>query len=146
GVDEPPDEDWDVAQDQGGPDSAPWRMPAGTRVGHVHLHVGDLAEAAAFYHAGLGLDEVVWSYPGALFLSAGGYHHHLGVNTWAAGAPRSAEGDARLLEWELVLPRAEDIAAAAESLASAGFPTAGEGADRIVEDPWGTRVRLRVAE
>ena len=46
----------------------------------------DLERAAAFYHAGLGLDQTVWSYPGALFLSAGGYHHHLGINTWATGA------------------------------------------------------------
>ena len=66
---------------------APWAgMPPGTVIGHVHLHVGDIDAAAAFYHAALGFDKVVWSYPGALFLSAGGYHHHLGTNTWAAGA------------------------------------------------------------
>ena len=58
----------------------PWSgMPAGTVMGHVHLHVADLTAAEAFYHAGLGFDKVVWSYPGALFLSAGGYHHHLGT-------------------------------------------------------------------
>ena len=68
----------------------PWTgMPAGTVMGHVHLHVGDIERAAAFYHAALGLDKVVWSYPGALFLSAGGYHHHVGLNTWAGpGATR----------------------------------------------------------
>ena len=67
--------------------SARWSgIPAGTVIGHVHLFVGDLEAAAAFYHVGLGFDKVVWSDPGALFLSAGGYHHHLGTNTWATGA------------------------------------------------------------
>ena len=79
---------------------APWTgLPEGTVMGHVHLHVGDIDEAAAFYHVGLGLDKVVWQYPGALFLSAGGYHHHLGVNTWAGrGAPSAGDTDARLVE------------------------------------------------
>jgi len=71
----------------------PWTgMPRGTTIGHVHLHVGDLETAAAFYHAGLGLDKMVWSYPGALFLSAGGYHHHLGTHTWATGAAPAGAG------------------------------------------------------
>ena len=58
-------------------------MPAGTVIGHVHLHVGDLSQAAAFYSEALGFDRVTWSYPGALFLGAGGYHHHVGTNVWA---------------------------------------------------------------
>ena len=86
----------------------------------MHLHVGDLGAAEAFYHRALGLDKVVWSYPGALFLSAGGYHHHLGTNTWAAGAPTAGEDEARLMEWELVLPNAADVDAAARSLEKAG--------------------------
>src|SRR5689334_21296917 len=70
----------------------PWTgMPNGTTIGHIHLHVGDLDAAAKFYHDALGFDKVVWSYPGALFLSAGGYHHHLGTNTWAAGAGPAGE-------------------------------------------------------
>jgi catechol 2,3-dioxygenase len=117
-------------------------LPAGTTIGHIHLFVRDLEAAAAFYHDALGLDKVVWSYPGALFLAAGGYHHHLGINTWAAGAPLAAEDDARLLEWTLRLPDAHDVARAAASLESAGFvvPTAGDS--RVAADPWGTRVRL----
>lgn len=60
----------------------PWDgMPAGTRVGHVHLHVGDLARAGAFYGDALGFDRTTARYPGALFLGAGGYHHHVGTNT-----------------------------------------------------------------
>lgn len=123
---------------------APWTgMPAGTVIGHVHLHVGDIGRAAAFYHDGLGLDKVVWSYPGALFLSAGGYHHHLGVNTWAASAAPATDGDARLLEWQVVVPAAADARAALDSLAAAGNVVTGEGDGGTVRDPWGTTLRLR---
>lgn len=129
-----------------GETAAPWDgMPRRTTMGHVHLHVGDLDRASAFYHEALGLDETVWSYPGALFLSAGGYHHHLGLNTWARGAAPAGAGDARLLEWELVVPSRDDVAGAAESLAAAGHTVdrvAGEAA--VVRDPWGTTLRIRV--
>jgi len=90
----------------------PWSgMPRHTTIGHVHFHVGTIAEAERFYHVALGLDKVVWSYPGALFFSAGGYHHHVGTNTWADGASMSTPDAARLLEWELVLPGAADVSA-----------------------------------
>jgi catechol 2,3-dioxygenase len=118
-------------------------MPPGTVIGHVHLHVGDLERAAAFYHAALGLDKTVWNYPGALFLSAGGYHHHLGTNTWAAGAAPAAADDARLLEWEVVVPGIASAADAARSLTSASGEVRREGADWLAADPWGTVVRIR---
>jgi catechol 2,3-dioxygenase len=118
-------------------------LPAGTVIGHVHLYVTDLEVAAQFYHRGLGLDKVVWSYPGALFMSAGGYHHHLGTNTWAAGAPRSGPEDARLLEWEVVVPTAREAAEAARSLTMADAPVRQEGDEWLAVDPWGTTVRLR---
>jgi len=74
-------------------------MPAGAEVGHVHLHVGAIDAAAAVYSEALRFDRTVWQYPGAPFLSAGGYHHHLGTNTWAGdGAIPPGEGDARLVE------------------------------------------------
>ena len=115
-------------------------MPAGTTVGHVHLHVADIERATAFYHAALGLDKIVWSYPGALFLSAGGYHHHLGVNTWAgAHAPRPGDNDARLLEWRMHL-RAPGEAAA--SLRDAGYPVTATDDGFLTTDPWGTSLRL----
>jgi len=118
-------------------------MPHGTVMGHVHLHVGDLDQASRFYHDALGLDRVVWNYPGALFLSAGGYHHHLGVNTWAGPhAPRSGENEARLLEWRMHFPTADDARAAADRLTAAGHDASVAGADWIVADPWGTRLRL----
>ena len=130
---------------RGGGDSAWSGMPAGTTMGHVHLHVGDLDRASAFYHRGLGLDRMVWSYPGALFLSAGGYHHHLGTNTWARGAAPAGEDEARLLEWELVLPDAAAVAGAVQSLHANGVDAQPDADDRTVADPWGTRVRLRAA-
>jgi catechol 2,3-dioxygenase len=110
-------------------------MPTGTIMGHVHLHVGDLEAAARFYHEKLGLDRMVWSYPGALFLAAGGYHHHLGVNTWAAGAAPPGDDEARLLDWELVVPSEGD---ARRALAAVG---AGEPGRAV--DPWGTAMRVR---
>ncbi|HEU4587140.1 MAG TPA: VOC family protein [Gemmatimonadales bacterium] len=124
---------------------APWTgMPPGTVMGHVHLHVGDLDRAAAFYHAALGLDAVVWSYPGALFLSAGGYHHHLGLNTWAGpNAAPATPSDAQLLEWTLLLPEPGAARRAAERLGQAGFDAEPSGAASwTVSDPWGTRLRL----
>ena len=119
-------------------------MPAGTVMGHVHLFVGDLQQADAFYHAALGFDRTVWSYPGALFMSAGGYHHHLGTNTWAAGAPPAAEGDARLLEWQIVLPSPTDVTAALEGVEQAGFAVERQGDSGLLRDPWGTGLRVRV--
>jgi catechol 2,3-dioxygenase len=118
-------------------------MPAGTMMGHVHLHVGQLEEAANFYHAALGLDKMVWSYPSALFLAAGGYHHHLGLNTWAgANAARPTDDDARLVEWRIILPSGDDVRAVAESLRSSGYEVSDEGPDFIATDPWNTPVRL----
>jgi catechol 2,3-dioxygenase len=121
-------------------------MPAGTRIGHVHLHVGDLERAEAFYHRALGLDKVVWSYPGALFLSAGGYHHHLGLNTWAAGAAPAGDGDARLLDWEIRVPSGDDAEAALGSLETAGYPVEWSGQAGVAADPWGTRLRIEAGD
>jgi len=121
----------------------PWeRLPDGTTIGHMHLHVGDLPTAEAFYHRALGLDKMVWSYPGALFLAAGGYHHHLGTNTWAAGAPPAGEDHARLLRWELVLPSGDDVKAAARSFEQAGVDVTRALRETRVRDPWGTELAL----
>jgi catechol 2,3-dioxygenase len=118
-------------------------MPAGTRMGHLHLHVGGLEAAERFYGEALGLRATVRGYPGALFLSAGGYHHHLGVNTWAGGdaVPPSPE-DARLLEWSLVLPGPADASAAARRVGEAGHPTVAADGEWLLTDPWGTSLRL----
>ena len=120
----------------------PWTgMPDGTVMGHVHLTVGDLPAAEEFYHRALGLDKVVWTYPGALFMSAGGYHHHLGTNTWSSGPP-ATDTDARLLQWTVVLPSAADVAAAGESLAHAGYAVTQSDDGVSAADPWGTVMRV----
>jgi catechol 2,3-dioxygenase len=117
-------------------------MPAGTVLGHVHLYVDDIAKAEAFYHEALGFDKVVWSYPGALFMSAGGYHHHLGTNTWARGAPPATDADARLLEWEIIVPTKKDADEAALHVKAVGYPVKEESGEWILTDPWGTSLRL----
>ena len=100
----------------GGEDGGP-EMPAGTTLGHVHLQVADLAAAEAFWVDALGLDVTVRGYPGALFTSAGGYHHHVGLNTWAGvGAPSPPPGARGLVRFEIVLPDATAVDAAAERL------------------------------
>ncbi len=133
----------DIGSVVGAADGVAWDgAPAGTTLGHVHLHVGSLEDAEAFYHRALGLDKTVWDYPGALFLSAGGYHHHLGTNTWAPGPSPSAE-QARLLEWALIVPSADDQAAVARSLEAAGYASAHAEGALAVRDPWGTTVSIR---
>lgn len=136
----------DVRSVMAAANGAPWAgAPAGTRIGHVHLHVGDVSRAEAFYHEALGLDKIVWSYPGALFMSAGGYHHHLGTNTWARGAEPARPDEARLLEWTIEVPTAADVQAVAGSLATHEVAIESDGDALVAHDPWGTTVRVRVA-
>lgn len=125
--------------------NAPWAgMPAGTVMGHVHLHVGDLSRAAAFFSEALGFDRTVWEYPGALFLSANGYHHHVGTNTWAgSGATPPPAEEAQLLEWTVALPNRAALDAAAHHLALAGYPVQWEGEALVTRDPWETQIRLQ---
>lgn len=129
----------------------PWLgMPAGTIMGHVHLSVGSLGRAADYYSEGLGFDRMVWSYPGALFLAAGGYHHHLGTNVWAGRDARPAGDDeAQLLEWTLRLPASDDLEEAADSLTRAGHSVRRIGSannqSAVAHDPWGSTVRLTAA-
>jgi catechol 2,3-dioxygenase len=125
-------------------DENSWKgAPAGTSVGHVHMYVGDLEAAAKFYHAALGLDITTRRYPGALFTSAGGYHHHMGLNVWAASSPPASQRDARLLFWELVLPNEAEVERVKASLAKAGYlaVTTATGTPAF-SDPWGITVAL----
>ncbi|AHJ95424.1 hypothetical protein Hsw_PA0091 (plasmid) [Hymenobacter swuensis DY53] len=125
---------------------APWQgLPAGTTIGHLHFYTGSLPDAAAFYHSALGFDIETWSLSGALFVGAGGYHHHLGLNVWAAGSPVATEADARLLRWELWLPDAGSRDAAAARLQAAGYAVDPTPDGPIATDPWGIRVLLRAA-
>jgi catechol 2,3-dioxygenase len=101
-------------------DPSPWSgVDAGTDIGHVHLHVSDLNRAKAFYHALIGLDIAfdMRNY-GALFLSAGGYHHHLGLNTWGGKTPPPANV-VGLQTWQLVIPDADALAGVIQRLKDA---------------------------
>jgi catechol 2,3-dioxygenase len=112
-------------------------LPAGTKMGHVHLQVGDTAKAREFYCGLVGFD-VVAAMPTALFVSAGGYHHHLGMNTWhSQGAGPAPDDTARLRFWTIVFG---DEAARGEVARRLGL---GEGVE-VVNDPWGNEVRLQV--
>lgn len=99
-----------------------------------------------FYHFGLGLDITTWRYPGALFTSAGGYHHHVGLNVWVANLPVAAKEDLRLLFWELLLPDSGDVQRAAESLVQAGYPPVQHGDGLHFKDPCGITVALRLVD
>lgn len=124
-------------------------MAAGTIMGHVHLQVADLAVAEAFYADALGFDVMVRSYPGALFVAAGGYHHHIGLNTWASAAGPPRDPAARgLRDVAIVLPDAAARDAAAARVADAGHSVASTGddsGDALVTDPFGIALRLHAA-
>jgi catechol 2,3-dioxygenase len=118
-------------------------MPGGTTMGHVHLQVADIPAAEGFYNRALGLDVMVRSYPGALFLSAGGYHHHLGLNTWQSqGAPPPPQGALGLDRYELVLPSTAERDSAADRLAKAGADPERVDEGVVAIDPSGNRVLL----
>ncbi|HZA90573.1 MAG TPA: VOC family protein [Solirubrobacterales bacterium] len=118
--------------------------PAGTRIGHVHLNVADLAAAEAFYGGLMGFDVTVRDYPGAVFLSAGGYHHHIGANTWAGeGSPPARPGSRGLRRFEIVVPSAAALAEVERRLRDAGLDPQAEGEGIRVADPSGNGILLR---
>lgn len=122
----------------------PGPAPVGTDMGHVHLKVRDLAEAEAFWVRLLGFD-LMTTYPGALFLAAGGYHHHVGLNVWSSrGAPARAAGQTGL-DQVTVLLSFETIEALAERLTGAGYAFARQGERLSVRDPSGNGVQFRAA-
>jgi catechol 2,3-dioxygenase len=117
--------------------------PAGTRIGHVHLQVSDIAEAEAFYHGVLGFDVMVRGYPGALFVSAGGYHHHIGLNTWhSAGASPDPPGSVGLRSFTIELPSERELAALMARIEAAGIPADRQRSGVFVRDPFANGVLL----
>ena len=115
-------------------------LPAGTTMGHMHFYVGDLSRAETFYVHGLGFAPTLRSFPGALFVSAGGYHHHVGLNTWASHMPVVTDEDAKLVSWELVVPDAAALSALTRRLESAGVPVARDDGRLTASDPWGITI------
>jgi catechol 2,3-dioxygenase len=129
--------------------SSPQRhAPAATRIGHTHLQVSELRDTEAFYAGVLGFDVVVRSYPGALFVSAGGYHHHLGLNTWhSRGSAAQPPGSVGLRSFEIVLPDQAALDAVLQRVSNAGLASAQvQGrSSHHVRDPSGNAVELRTA-
>jgi catechol 2,3-dioxygenase len=116
----------------------------GVAVGHVHLSVGDVAAARDFYVEKLGF-ETTASLGSALFVSAGGYHHHMAMNVWnslGAGRRQPALG---LGQVEIVLPDADDVGATDERLRHHGLQTANDGFGLTVSDPWDNTIRVTPA-
>lgn len=113
-------------------------LPADSSIGHVHLRVGDLDQAEAFYAGTLGL-AVMTRYPGALFFGADGYHHHLGANIWhSRGAGPRREGTTGLAEIALTVD-APELRTLADRL---GLGPKAAGDAITLHDPWGTRLSL----
>ena len=128
------------------PDGNGGGMPAGTRIGHVHLQVADIGPAEEFYEHGLGFDVVVRSYPGALFVSAGGYHHHIGMNTWNSAGGSAPPPGTRGLEWfQVLLPDGDAVARESERLEAEGARLDEADGGLLATDPSGNRVLLSAA-
>jgi catechol 2,3-dioxygenase len=121
------------------------QAPAGTIVGHVHLQVADIPAAESFYHGVLGFDVTTRGYPGALFVSAGGYHHHIGLNTWhSAGSGPAAPGSVGLRSYEIVLPDGDELNRVLARVRDAGLTPVSETAHSAsVRDPSGNLIILR---
>ncbi|PAE08521.1 hypothetical protein CHI12_05895 [Terribacillus saccharophilus] len=118
-------------------------LPDGTVMGHIHLYMRHLGEAAAFYNNVLGFQAVVSSYPGALFVSTGSYHHHIGLNTWHGANAPSVNPDEAGMEWfTIVFPDEENLQAAIKRAESVGLPIKLEMNSYTLIDPVGSKVRL----
>ena len=132
--------------EEGKRDALPWEvLPEGTRIGHIHLRVGDIPQAEHFYHTILGFD-ITAHMPGALFLSAGGYHHHIGLNTWQSrGAGPGPETTAGLQTFVIALPNQDALMEVQARLVAYGIPIHEQGDNFIVvADPWRNQIRLMV--
>lgn len=119
-------------------------MSADTRIGHIHLRVGDIPQARAFYIDVLGFD-LIAEMPSALFVSAGKYHHHIGMNIWqSAGAPPPPADSVGLREFVITLPDAASVNALAERLSAHHVAFSSAEDAMMFDDPWNNRIRVEV--
>lgn len=126
----------------------PWEgLPDGTRIGHVHLRVRNIPEAEAFYTGILGFQLMQRYGTAASFVSAGGYHHHIGMNTWqSAGAPPPPPNATGLRWFELLLPDTTALEAVRARLSAAGITVDAQDEGVLVRDPSGNGILFRVGE
>ncbi|MDO9374846.1 MAG: VOC family protein [Ferruginibacter sp.] len=126
----------------------PYTVPAQTRIGHVHLKVSDLEQSLQFYHHLLGFEITTRYGSQAVFISAGGYHHHIGLNTWhSKGAPRAAVDGVGLYHTAIVYPTRRDLAIMVKRLLENKYPLTGASDHGVSEaiylnDPDGNGVEL----
>jgi catechol 2,3-dioxygenase len=123
----------------------PPRLPLGTGIGHVHLKVAAIPTSEAFYADVLGFEVMQRSYPGALFVAAGGYHHHLGLNTWQSnGREPPPSGSLGLRSFELRLPDQQAYEDVLERIGAAGINAEQRQAGTLVRDPSGNGILITV--
>ncbi len=123
-------------------DTTPARVGEGLRMGHLHLHVGDIDKALGFYRDVLGF-ELQANIGTAAFVSAGGYHHHLAFNVWKGrGVGAEPPHTVGLRHWTVELPTAADIGAVAGRITAAGLPLERGPDGLVVRDPWGIATRF----
>ncbi len=122
---------------------AEWKgLPDGTLMGHIHLHVADLEKAEEFYNKGLGFETVCY-YPQAAFVSTGGYHHHIAINTWqGVGAPTPPKNSVGLNWYTLVFPDQASRDKVITQLKTLGAPITAEADYYVTSDPSGNQIRL----
>ena len=128
--------------------SSEYRIPATTRIGHVHLKVADLERALDFYCGLLGFEVTTRYGTQAAFISAGRYHHHIGLNTWQSkGAPKASRQGVGLYHTAILYPERADLARALQRLVDAEYPLTGAADHGVSEaiyldDPDGNGVEL----
>ena len=103
-----------------------YKVPPAARIGHIHLKVADIEKALQFYRDLLGFEVTQWYGSNAVFLSAGGYHHHIGLNTWySKGAPPAPVRSAGLFHTAILYPTRKDLATVLKRVLDAGYPLTG---------------------
>ncbi|MNC11942.1 Catechol-2,3-dioxygenase [compost metagenome] len=118
-------------------------LPAGTVIGHVHFHVGNLNKAKAFYVDLLGFELTANYGSAAMFISAGGYHHHIGLNVWAGqGAPAAPADTVGIDYFTLILTNEEERNAVVERVRQAGYAVTEVNGNPTFQDPWNIGIRL----
>ncbi len=129
-----------------GGEQQPWKgLPAGTVMGHIHLHVSELVKTEEFYSKGLGFEVVNRYGAQALFISDGKYHHHIGLNTWnGVGAPAPSPNSVGLESFTIMLPNEEKKNKIIAQLKNIGASVTEENGFTIATDPSGNRIHLSV--
>jgi catechol 2,3-dioxygenase len=133
--------DLDALAAAAGPDTNDPGAPDGLRIGHIHLRVGDLGQAEAFYRGVIGLD-LTRRRGGAAFMSSGRYHHHVAANVWHSNAAGARDPARAGLSWFSFRAAPQAKPALLARIAEAGVPTRESPAGIEVADPWGTRIRI----